>query len=250
MVGVTKAFGGVLAVSDCSFRVETASITGLIGPNGAGKSTVVGLISGFLKPDSGSIVLDGAPIGGLSPYQIGRRGVVRTFQQTREWGSLTVIENLLAAAPLKDRHGLAVSFLRPRWLRRLEEGDRVNARRVLMDLGLYELRDELSANLSGGQKRLLDIGRVLMAQPHLALLDEPVAGVNPVLFPTIASALTKLREDGTTVVLVEHNLEFVEDTCDKSIVMALGTTIAHASMEALRADEAVVDAYLGAEAPE
>lgn len=244
---VSKTFGGLRAVDDCSFRVESGSITGLIGPNGAGKSTLVGIISGFLACDSGSVSLDGNRLDNRPVHVVARSGVSRTFQQAQEWGGLTLIENLLLAAPYHRHLGLVAAFFSQGAAQRAEAAARVEARAILDEFGILEVRDQLAGTLSGGQKRLLEIGRVLMAHPRLVLLDEPVAGVNPVLFPIIADAVQALRKGGATVLLVEHNLEFVEATCDAAVVMASGRVIAQAPMRDLRHDAAVVDAYLGTE---
>lgn len=240
-----KSFGGVDAVRDCSFSVVEGSITGLIGSNGAGKSTTVNLLSGFHRPDAGSVRFAGEEITRRPPDQVAARGLVRTFQTTREWGSLTVMENMLVAAPSRGRDSAWRSLCTPRAIARAEATDRQAARVILGDLGLLELRDHRAGELSGGQKRLLEFARIMMARPRMALLDEPLAGVNPVLLARLAHAVEYLRASGITLVIIEHNLTFVEQSCDTAIVMALGTVIASGRMEVLRKDPAVLDAYLG-----
>jgi ABC-type branched-subunit amino acid transport system ATPase component len=243
--GLTKSFGGVEAVRDCSFTVPEGSITGLIGSNGAGKSTTVNLISGFHRPDKGSVRFAGAEMVGHSPDRIAARGMIRTFQTTREWGSLSVMENMLVAAPSRGRDSVWRSLMTPRAVARADREDRQTARGILGEIGLLGLRDHRAGELSGGQKRLLEFARIMMARPRMALLDEPLAGVNPVLVERIDHALGYLRSSGITLLIVEHNLGFVEATCDTAIVMALGTAIATGRMEELRRNPAVVDAYLG-----
>ncbi len=243
---LVKAFGGLRAVDDCSFTVARGSITGLIGPNGAGKSTVANLITGFLRADAGAILFDGANIARLPIHRIAQRGLTRTFQITRELERMTVTENLLAA----PHHQLGESF----WLgllstpavRRQEEENLQRALRLLLDFDLYDLRDEYAANLSGGQRRLLELARVVMTKPTLLLLDEPFAGINPVLCARLSESIEALCRDlGITFLIIEHNLAMVERLCSPVIVMALGRVIAEGSMAELRENPAVVDAYLG-----
>ena len=243
--GVSKAYGGVQAVTDCDFTVPEGAVIGLIGPNGAGKSTTIDLVSGFQNPDSGSIRFAGTEIAGMPAHKISRLGLIRTFQASREWAKLTVMENMLVAAPPRGREAVWRSLFQAGRLRSEESNDRVNARVILERLNLIALKDERAGNLSGGQKRLLEFARILMARPRMVLLDEPLAGVNPVLSERIHDAIKTLQSEQITVLLVEHNLPFVEGVCDSVIVMALGKRIATGSMEEMRADRHVVDAYLG-----
>jgi ABC-type branched-subunit amino acid transport system ATPase component len=243
--GVSKAYGGVQAVQGCDFTVPEGAVIGLIGPNGAGKSTTIDLVSGFQNPDSGSIRFAGTEIAGMPAYKISRLGLIRTFQASREWAKLTVIENMLVAAPPRGRESVWRALVQIGRLRSEEAADRVHAREVLERLNLIALKDERAGNLSGGQKRLLEFARILMARPRMVLLDEPLAGVNPVLSERIHDAIKTLQHEQITVLLVEHNLPFVERVCDSVIVMALGKRIAVGSMEEMRGDSAVVDAYLG-----
>ncbi len=240
-----KSFGGVHAVRDCSFEVEEGTITGLVGPNGAGKSTAIDLISGFLEPDAGAIRFAGRDIQGWPAYRVARRGLVRTFQASRVWPGLTVMENMLLAAPDAGRGAVWRAVCTPAQLRVAEEADRIQARAILDEVGLLPLKDEPAGNLSGGQKRLLEIARIFLARPRMVLMDEPLTGVNPVLGARIGDGIKSLVAAGMTVLMVEHNLPFVERTCGTVIVMALGRVIAHGRLDALRSDPAVVDAYLG-----
>lgn len=243
--GLAKSFGGVHAVKDCTLSVEERKVVGLIGPNGAGKSTALGLISGFLQPDAGTITFDGREVQGWPGYRVSRAGLMRTFQSPREWAGMTVMENMLVAAPQRGRSVIWRALLTRRSLARAEAQDREQARALLEEFGLMPLRDELAGNLSGGQKRLLEFARIMFAHPRMVLLDEPLAGVNPVLAQRIGDAISHLQASGITVLLVEHNLPFVEQVCDAIVVMAEGTTLARGSLAQLRADRAVVDAYLG-----
>jgi ABC-type branched-subunit amino acid transport system ATPase component len=243
--GVSKSFGGVHAVDDCSFEVATGSITGLIGPNGAGTSTMVNLISGFARPDAGVIRFAGRAIQGRPAHTVSRLGLMRSFQSPREWPGLTVMENMLLAAPPRGRDSLWRAYLTPRYLRRAEQEDRVKARQLLDDFGLNKLRDEYAGNLSGGQKRLLEFARIALAEPRMILLDEPQSGVNPVLGERMIEAIRGFAAAGITVLMVEHNLPFVEQLCPIVLVMATGTCIARGSLDQLRGNDAVVDAYLG-----
>ncbi len=242
---LTKAFGGVKAVDDATLSVRAGSLTGLIGPNGAGKSTVINLISGFESPDSGRILFDGQRIEGKSPHAISRLGLMRSFQSPREWPGLTVMENMLLATPIEGRETVWRGLLTARRLRAAESRDRVLARELLDEVGLLELKNEPAGNLSGGQKRLLEFARLAAARPRLVLLDEPQAGVNPVLRERMAELIRSMVARGVTVLMVEHNLPFLESLCDHVIVMALGSCIATGSMSELRSNASVVDAYLG-----
>lgn len=245
-----KSFGGVAAVDGVSFSVEKGTITGLIGPNGAGKSTMVNLISGALKPDSGHIRLDGHEIGGLEPHQIGARGLIRTFQISREYPDMTVMENLIVSAANQGERLINVCF-RPSVGKKRDRELVERALHTLVTFGLYPLRNEYARNLSGGQKRLLELSRAVMADPKVLLLDEPMAGVNPALIEKLGEHIVGLNKElGTTFVLVEHNLEIVEKICSKVIVVALGATLAVGTMAELRKNQAVVEAYLGGDVRE
>jgi branched-chain amino acid transport system permease protein len=244
---VVRAFGGVRAVDGASFEVRRGSLTGLIGPNGAGKSTMINLISGFDSPDSGVIEFDGRRIEGKPAHAVSRLGLMRSFQTPREWPGLTVMENMLLSAPVEGRDAIWRGLLTARRLRTAENADRVRAREVLDMVGLLKLKDEPAGNLSGGQKRLLEFARLAVASPRFVLLDEPQAGVNPVLRERMGDLILAMVEADITVLMVEHNLPFLERLCNHVIVMALGQTIASGSMAELRANPDVVDAYLGQE---
>jgi len=245
IVSLTKSFGGLHAVRDCTFSVPEGQVVGLIGPNGAGKSTVVDLVSGFTRPDSGSITFDGVSLVGKGPEVISRLGLIRTFQTPREWRQLTVMDNVLLARRQFARESLWRSMTRARRLRREEEPDRAAVREILARYQLADLKNELAVSLSGGQKRLLEFARIAAAEPRLIILDEPMGGVNPVLGSRIGEAVGQFAADGCTVIVVEHNLPFIEKTCDQVIVMDLGEVIAQGPFSGLRASPRVVEAYLG-----
>ncbi len=244
--GLYKHFGGVVAVDNCSFQAPKGQVTGLIGPNGAGKSTAIDLISGFKLLDTGTIVFEGSTIQGLSPHRISRRGLIRTFQTPREWPGLTVLENVLMARWDRKRETLWYGLIGPgRAPHFTTEPDLVKAREILVELGLDKMVNDRAGKLSGGQKRLLEFARIRMAAPQLVILDEPMGGVNPVLGERMAAAIEGFITAGTTVIIVEHNLPFIERVAQHVIVMSQGAVIADGSFESLRSNQGVIDAYLG-----
>ncbi len=242
---LTKSFGGVHAVRDCAFSVPEGTVVGLIGPNGAGKSTVVDLVSGFGQPDSGNITFAGRSLLGKRPDTIARLGLIRTFQTPREWRNLTVTDNVLLARCQFARESLWRCATRARAIRRQEEADRAIVRDILERFNLGQVRNLRAASLSGGQKRLLEFARIAAAEPRLIILDEPMGGVNPVLGARIGEAVGQFAAEGRTVIVVEHNLPFIEKTCDQVVVMDLGEVIAQGAFSSLRDNPRVVEAYLG-----
>ncbi len=243
--GLKRSFGGVHAVDGVSFRVKTGSITGLIGPNGAGKSTAVGAIAGALRPSAGSIEFDGADVTALTPMNRARRGLIRTFQTSSEFQRLTVLENLLVGAQGNPGETLLGALVRGRRSWRAYERELVARARQLLDrFQMSAKEDEWAGNLSGGQKRLLEIMRGLMAEPKLLLLDEPMAGVNPTLARGIEEHLRQLNHDGLTMLMIEHELGVVERLCGRVVAMAQGKVISEGTMESLRSEQEVLDAYL------
>jgi branched-chain amino acid transport system ATP-binding protein len=244
---LSKRFGGVRAVDGCTFSAPRGSVTGLIGPNGAGKSTAIDLISGFKLPDSGDVVFAGDRVTGLPPHRISRMGLIRTFQTPREWPALTVLENMLLASCEPRRESMWRGLLGPgRAGRAAAAAELARAREILAEFGLDALRDERAGNLSGGQKRLLEFARIRVAAPRLVILDEPMGGVNPVLGERMAAAIQSFVDAGTSVIVVEHNLPFIERVTDHVVVMAEGSVVASGPFESLRSNRSVVDAYLGA----
>jgi len=239
-----RAFGGVRAVESVSFEVRAGTITGLIGPNGAGKSTMLGIVAGAIRPTAGAITFDGRDVTGLPTYRLARRGLVRTFQLSSEFARLTVLENLLVAAPGQRGESLWGALRGRRYWRR-QEAESVEQARALLDrFALSDKEDEYAGNLSGGQKRLVELMRGLMGRPRLLLLDEPMAGVNPTLARRIAGYLEELRDSGLTMLMVEHELALVERLCDPVVVMAQGRVLSQGTMGELRGRREVVDAYL------
>ena len=241
---VHREFGGLKAVDGASFDAQRGRITGLIGPNGAGKSTLMGVVAGSIKPTAGRVLFEGADITGRPPHQVARRGIIRTFQLSAEFTKLTVIENLLVAAQAQKGESLLGAELGPLYWGRDEAALVERARELLDRFGMTRMESEIGANLSGGQKRLLEIMRALMAGPKLLLLDEPFAGVNPTLARDIERYLLDLRDEGLSMVMVEHELAVVERVCDPVVVMAQGRVIAEGSMRDVRSRREVLDAYL------
>ena len=242
--GLAKSYGGVRAVDGVSFPVPRGSLTGVIGPNGAGKSTVLGMIAGSIKPDRGSILLDGHEIAGMRSHRVARRGVTRTFQTASVFPRMTVLENLLLGVPPWYGERILSAFVAPRRWRHEERRQVEQAHGLLERLRLSELTDEFGGELSGGQKRLVEIGRAIMARPRLLLLDEPMAGVSRTLAPAIEGLIAELRGEGMTVVLIEHELGMVERLCSPVVVLAQGRVLMQGEMEECRADPEVRRAYL------
>jgi neutral amino acid transport system ATP-binding protein len=239
---VVRAFGGVRAVDGASLDVEPGSITGLIGPNGAGKSTLFNCISGFLRPEAGRVLLDGRRIDRRSPHRIARAGLVRTFQTPRTLARMTVLENVVLATRSHPGEQLGGALAG----RRREREARVRARGLLELVRLDGHADSLAGTLSGGQRKLLDLVRALQAEPRILLLDEPMAGVSPTVRVELLAHILGLRDrEGLTFLIVEHDLDFVMRASDRVVVMNDGRVIADGSPDDVRADERVVDAYLG-----
>ena len=243
--GVTRRFGGLTAVEVDHLEVQRGVITALIGPNGAGKTTFFNLVTAFDHPDAGQFVFDGHPLGRLSAHKVARRGMVRTFQLTKALSRLTVLDNMkLGATGQRGEHFLAALFP-PLW----REQDREIEERALELLARFQLdtmAGEFAGTLSGGQRKLLEMARALMVQPKMVLLDEPMAGVNPVLTQSLLTHVRDLRDLGMTVLFVEHDMDVVYDISDWVVVMAEGRIIAEGPPRVIGANPAVIDAYLGA----
>ena len=246
--GLTRRFGGLTAVNGCSLTIDAASITGVIGPNGAGKTTLFNMVAGALLPSSGRILFDGEDITGVPTHRLFHRGIVRTFQGPCEFSRLTVLENLMVVPSGQPGERLWPVWLRPGIVARHERAVRGKAEEALRFLTLWELRDELAMNLSGGQKKLLEIGRAMMTTPRLVLLDEPAAGVNPTLLVRLREMILELNhERDYAFVIIEHDMDFIASLCERVIVLAEGTVLMDGSMDAVRRDVRVVNAYLGGE---
>ena len=247
--GVTRSFGGVRAVDNASFDVAAGSITALIGPNGAGKSSLFNIVSGFLRAERGSVTFAGRTIERRAPHRIAQAGLVRTFQTPRALTKMSVLENVLLAAPHHPGERLGRVFATPRTTRSHESGAEREARRLLKLVRLDRQADDYAGTLSGGERKLLDFARVLMTEPRLILLDEPMAGVNPTLAAQLLEHMLAAREErGVTFLLVEHDLDLVMRACDTVVVMNEGRILATGTPDDVRRDERVVDAYLGAHA--
>jgi ABC-type branched-subunit amino acid transport system ATPase component len=234
---VSKSFGGIVALNDCSIAVEQGSITGLIGPNGSGKTTLFNVITGYERLDKGEIDFQGRSLTGLTPDKVFRAGIGRTFQLTRIFSRLTVMENMHVAV---QRHGTASLF--GRWSSSHEQR---RALELLDFVGITQLKDMPAGNLSYGQRKLLEFAFILIAEPQMILLDEPAGGINPVMIERLAGYIRTLNGRGLTFLIVEHNMEFVMNLCKRVMVMHHGTKIAEGEPEAVRKDPAVLDAYLG-----
>ncbi len=243
---ISKQFGGINAVDRCSFRIETGQVTGLIGPNGAGKTTLFNIIAGFIRPSAGRIWLDGVDITGLPPHRLFHRGLVRTFQIPREFGRMTVLENLMVVPPEQAGENLFTTWFGWQRVRRQESDLQARAEEVLERLKLIHLRDQLAVTLSGGQKKLLELGRTLMTDARVILLDEPGAGVNRTLLGDLMSFIEYLnRERGCTFCIIEHDLDLVTRLCDHVVVMAAGQVLTQGSMQEIKQNPEVREAYLG-----
>ena len=246
VVHVSKSFGALRALSDVSVRVGQGSIVGLIGPNGSGKSTLFDIITGFQERDGGEIRFCGSPLHSGAPDAIARLGLIRTFQLSEGGQRMTAIENLLLAAQNQIELDLPRALLSLPRVLRIERQNLARAREVLELLGLTRVGNEYVGNLSGGQRKLVDLGRILMARPKMCLLDEPTAGVNPTLINVIVDALAVMRtEEGITLLIVEHNTQVVATLCDEVYVLAAGSVIASGTPEEIREDANVISSYLG-----
>ena len=242
---IYKSFGGILALNGVSFSVESNTITGLIGPNGSGKSTLFNVISGFYTKDRGEIYFEGKSIEGTEPYRIAMLGVGRTFQISEVPEKMTVLENLLLAPKRQIGEGIFNVFLHPLKIKGENEKYIKKAYEILELVQLYNLRNEYAGNLSGGQRKLLSLGRILMSEPTLLLLDEPTAGVNPTLIKDLIIAIRNLRDEkGETILLVEHNMKVISEICDRVIVLDFGKKIAEGTPEEIQKNEKVLEAYL------
>ena len=243
---LVKRFGGLTAVDDCTLSVPAGSITAVIGPNGAGKTTLFSMIAGFLKPNGGRILMDGDDITGLSPPTLFHKGLVRTFQIPHELSRMTVLENLMLVPPAQVGEHVWLAWLQPSRVRAQEKEIRERAEEVLQFLDLYRLRYELAGRLSGGQKKLLELGRTMMIEPRVVLLDEPAAGVNRTLLGKLTEAIQRLNEEqGYTFVVIEHDMDMIAELCSPVIVMAQGRVLAEGSMAEIRRNRDVLEAYLG-----
>ena len=243
--GLARSFYGVTALSRVDLTVDRGTITGLIGPNGAGKTTLFNCVSGLIPPDAGRVVFDGDDITGLGPDRVTRRGLVRTFQIARGFPRLSVLENLVLYGAHQPGERLMPAIARPSNVRRREDELVARAFSIGRRLNLSRVLNDPAAALSGGQKKLLELGRALMTDPKLIMLDEPIAGVNPTLAGEIGEHLSALRAEGLTFLIIEHHLDVIARLCAPVIVMAEGRAIARGSFADVAADPRVQEAYMG-----
>ena len=241
-----KRFGGVHAVNGANLSIQPGSITGLIGPNGAGKTTLFNVIAGLYQPTSGKVLLDGEDITGLKPHELFHKGVLRTFQLAHEFSTLTVRDNLMMVPPNQAGESLLNTWFKPNLVKAHEEEVRAKADEVIRFLEIEHVADEFAGNLSGGQKKLLELGRTMMVDAKIVFLDEVGAGVNRTLLHKIGDAIIKLNEERNyTFCLIEHDMEFVARLCDPVICMAEGAVLAEGTIDDVKNNEQVIEAYLG-----
>lgn len=244
--GLNRSFGPLKAVDDVALNVQRGSMTGLIGPNGAGKSTLFNLLTGALKPNSGNVRLEGREVTGLPPNQLFSLGIGRTFQIPRPFARMSVLENVMLAPPEQTGETVAGPFLFRGRMRSEERRIRDKALEVLDFVTLLALADDPAGQISGGQMKLLELARVLMGDPKLILLDEPAAGVNPILTETLIRKIEELNRQGTTFIIIEHDMDFVMRHCDPVIALAEGQVIFEGTSDEALANPTLLDAYLGA----
>ena len=241
-----KSFGGLKAISDCSLKIKKGSITGIIGPNGSGKTTLFNLISGNLKSSQGKVLFNNEDITNIPSYELFSKGVLRTFQIAHEFTNLTVLENLMMVPGGQSGEKLVNALFKPSLVKKEEIKVKEKALKVIDFLNLKHLSNELAGNLSGGQKKLLELGRTMMVDAKLVLLDEVGAGVNRTLLKDIGSAILRLnKEQGYTFCMIEHDIEFISRLCDPVIVLSEGSVLFEGSPDQVKKNEKVIDSYLG-----
>ncbi|MDT0499949.1 ABC transporter ATP-binding protein [Halomonas sp. PAR7] len=244
---VNKAFGGLKVINDCSLSVEAGSITGLIGPNGAGKSTLFNIIAGALPLDSGKVLLNGEEITNHPANELFHKGLLRTFQIAHEFSQMTALENLMMVPPAQAGESLFNTWLKPGLVRSQEAEVHRRALEVIDFIGLHHVRNELAGNLSGGQKKLIELGRTMMTDARVVLLDEIAAGVNRTLLGDLVENIERLnREMGYTFLVIEHDMEMIARLCDPVIVLAQGSVMVEGSIEEIQNNPEVIEAYFGA----
>ena len=243
---LSKYFGGLAAVSKCSLKIKRGSITGIIGPNGSGKTTLFNLIAGNLKPSEGKVIFDNENITEIPSYELFSKGILRTFQIAHEFTHLTVLENLMMVPGSQSGENLMTVLLKPSLVKEEEEKVKQKALEVVEFLNLRQLSNELAGNLSGGQKKLLELGRTMMVDAKLVLLDEVGAGVNRTLLKDIGTAILRLnKEKGYTFCMIEHDMDFISRLCDPVIVMAEGSVLFEGKSDEVKRNEKVIESYLG-----
>lgn len=243
--GLVKHFGGLVAIDHASIEVAKGSITGLIGPNGAGKTTLFNLLSNFIRPDKGRVLFDGEPIHQLQPYQIAQQGMIRTFQVARVLSRLSVLENMLLASQHQTGENFWNTWFKQKQIAAEERQQREHAMTILDSIGLVHMAHEYAGALSGGQRKLLEMGRALMSHPKLILLDEPAAGVNPTLINQICDRILTWNREGLTFLIIEHNMDVIMSLCDRVWVLAEGRNLAVGTPTEIQTNAQVLEAYLG-----
>ena len=243
---LSKSFGGLKAISDCSLKIKKGSITGIIGPNGSGKTTLFNLISGNLKSSQGKVLFNNEDITNIPSYELFSKGVLRTFQIAHEFTNLTVLENLMMVPGGQSGEKLVNALFKPSLVKKEEENVKEKALNVIDFLNLKHLSNELAGNLSGGQKKLLELGRTMMVDAKLVLLDEVGAGVNRTLLKDIGSAILRLnKEQGYTFCMIEHDMEFISRLCNPVIVLSEGSVLFEGTPDEVKKNEKVIESYLG-----
>lgn len=246
---VNKAFGGLRVINDCSIQVAKGSITGMIGPNGAGKSTLFNLIAGALMPDSGRVLLEGEDITALSPDARFHKGLLRTFQIAHEFSHMSALENLMMVPPDQPGENLFTTWFKPVHVRAHDDEVRRRALEVIDFIGLYHVRNELAGNLSGGQKKLLELGRTMMTDAKVVLLDEIAAGVNRTLLGDLIGNIERLNQEmGYTFLVIEHDMDMIAQLCDPVIVLAQGSVMMEGNIDDVQNNPEVIEAYFGGSA--
>ena len=243
---ISKFFGGLAAVNNCSLKIKKGSITGIIGPNGSGKTTLFNLIAGNLKSSRGSVIFNNENITNVPSYQLFSKGLLRTFQIAHEFSNLTVLENLMMVPSNQSGENLITALINPKLVEREEDQLKEKALEVIEFLNLKHLSNELAGNLSGGQKKLLELGRTMMVDAKLVLLDEVGAGVNRTLLKDLGTAILRLnKEKGYTFCMIEHDIDFISRMCDPVIVMSEGSVLFEGTSDEVKKNDKVIDSYLG-----
>ncbi len=243
--GLYKSFGGLKAVNNAQIDVEQGSITGLIGPNGAGKTTLFNLLSNFISSDQGQVIFNNQPVHHLASHKIAQQGCIRTFQVARVLSRLSVLENMLLAKPQQTGENFFKVWFQQQQLRQEEKANKEKAMDILESVGLAAKADDYAGALSGGQRKLLEMARTLMADPKLVLLDEPAAGVNPTLIGQICEHIVNWNKQGISFLVIEHNMDVIMSLCDRVWVLAEGTNLADGTPEEIQNNPDVLEAYLG-----
>jgi len=240
-----KSFGGLVATDHATFEVERGTITGLIGPNGAGKSTIFNLISGFYESDGGTVTVNGTDVTNREPYEVAEQGLIRTFQTPRKLEGMTVREAMLIGPRNQPGESFLTLFTDPATVNEAESANLAEAQRILEEFEIDHLATQPATDISGGQMKLVELARAMLAEPEILLLDEPVAGVNPTLRNTLAEQIRRLNEQGTTFLLIEHDMEFVMSLADPVVVLNQGSVLMEGKPDEVQSNDRVIEAYLG-----